>query len=124
MKLLLVEDDADNAALFGRLLQRCGHDVRVAADGGEALRRAREDAPEVVLADIGLPGMNGWELAEMLRREPSAKAWILIALTGFDDARARARSLAAGFDAHLVKPVSARAIDRCIQQIRSDRADR
>lgn len=82
-----------------------GHDVRVAHDGPAALEAAHAYRPEVVLLDIGLPGMTGYEVARRLRQEPPAGLALLIALTGYGQEEARRRSSEAGFDVHLTKPV-------------------
>ncbi len=124
MKLLLVEDEADTAYLFGALLARGGHEVTIASDAREALERASAEHPEVVLSDIGLPGMSGIELAAALRAVPQLREVILIALSGFDRDEDRARSLEAGFDEYLVKPVNAMAIERCIQEVHARKRQR
>lgn len=116
MKLLLVEDDADVACVFSALLARIGHEVCIAADANEALRRALAERPDVVVSDIALPGMSGWELARRMRSDPLLRATILIALSGFDRDQDRDRSLEAGFDDHLIKPVDARAIQDAIER--------
>lgn len=117
VKLLLVEDDPDTAYVFGALLERGGHDVTIASDAQQAIERAITEHPEVIVSDIGLPGMTGLELAEALRRLPRLRDVVLIALSGFDRDEDRERSLAAGFDDYLVKPVSAHAIERCIRSV-------
>ena len=76
----------------------------MAHDGQEALRIAREFRPQVVLLDIGLPGMNGFEVAHGLRSQPESQDALLIALTGYGEAESRTRSAQAGFDFHMVKP--------------------
>ncbi|MCZ7683416.1 MAG: response regulator [Sandaracinaceae bacterium] len=115
MKLLLVEDDRDAAAMLQLLLRHGGHDVVLASSGPEALRHASDHRPDVVVSDIRLPGMSGRELARALREDPEQHGVILIALSGFDRQVDRERSLAAGFDEHLVKPVSLSGLQHAIE---------
>jgi signal transduction histidine kinase len=104
--ILIVEDNADARETLRKLLELQGHHVRVAAEGQAALEAVRAARPEVALVDIGLPGMDGYEIARRLRAEQSAGRRItLIALTGYGLAEDRRRSAEAGFDLHLVKPV-------------------
>jgi CheY-like chemotaxis protein len=91
---------------MARLLKFSGHEVRVAHDGEDAIRIAREHRPEVMLLDIGLPGMDGYELATTLRGEEWSKDSVLIAVSGYGEEQARDRSKEAGFHQHLVKPVN------------------
>ena len=91
---------------MARLLKLSGHTVRVAHSGPDALASAREHEPEVVLLDIGLPGMDGYEVAAQLRREECCKEAVIIAVSGYGEEQARSRSREAGFDHHLVKPVN------------------
>jgi CheY-like chemotaxis protein len=113
LRILLVEDSADAREALGKLLERDGHSVKVSPDGLTAVRVAAETAPDVVLVDIGLPGMNGYEVARRIRRRlgPSVR---LIALTGYGDAEARRRTRDAGFDGHLVKPVFPETLVRAL----------
>ncbi len=103
-RILVVDDLAPSAETLMTLLEMEGFEVRVAHEGQDALRIAREFQPEVVLLDIGLPGMNGFEVAHGLRSQPESKDALLIALTGYGEAESRARSAQAGFDFHMVKP--------------------
>jgi PAS domain S-box-containing protein len=103
-RVLVVDDDAAVADSMSMLLQINDHDVRVAASGKAALEIARSFRPQVVLLDIGLQGMDGYEVARQLRAEQEEEI-CLIAVTGYGDEEARRRSVAAGFDQHLVKPV-------------------
>jgi CheY-like chemotaxis protein len=103
-RVLVVEDDHDSAQSLAMLLKLWGHRVEVALDGPRALDSARSFEPEIVLLDIGIPGMDGYEVAERLRSEHGAD-FKLVALTGYgrEDDRKRARD--AGFDWHLTKPL-------------------
>ena len=88
------------------LLEEYGHQVKVAPDGPSALVLALEFRPQIALLDIGLPGMDGYQLAALLRATPTLAPCRLIALSGHCDALSRARSKAAGFDQHLAKPLT------------------
>jgi CheY-like chemotaxis protein len=103
-RILVVDDLQASAETLSTLLQMEGFQVRVAHDGQEALSIAREFRPNVVLLDIGLPGMNGFEVAHGLRKQPESREALLIALTGYGEAESRTRSAQAGFDFHMVKP--------------------
>jgi PAS domain S-box-containing protein len=104
-RILLVEDNLDAAEALSELLRMWGHEVAVAHDGVSALETARQDRPDIVLLDIGLPGMDGYEVARGLRAVPGLAATSLIALTGYGQESDRQRSRLAGIDHHLVKPV-------------------
>ncbi len=105
-RIMIVDDNQDAAETLARLLTRLyQQDVRVAYDGASALDLAASFRPEVVLLDIGLPGMDGYEVARRLRSSPDLGPLTLAALTGWGQDHDRARSRAAGFDHHLVKPV-------------------
>jgi CheY-like chemotaxis protein len=103
--VLVVDDNRDSADSMALLLGASGHDVRTAQDGTSALAIAPEYKPDVVLLDIGLPGMNGYTVAERLRALPGGGNIVLIAMTGYGQEDDRRRSREAGFDHHLVKPV-------------------
>jgi len=105
-RIIVVDDNVDAADLTADLLARAGHEVRVAHDGPAALSLLEHFHPDVALLDIGLPAMNGYELAERVRTHLGSAAPRLIAITGYGQDHDQARSLAAGFDDHLVKPVS------------------
>ena len=102
-KVLVVDDNADAAESLAMILSLRGHEARTALDGPEALAVAREFRPEVVMLDIGLPGMDGYEVARRLRADHGGI--LLVALTGYGQDEDRRRSKEAGFDHHLVKPV-------------------
>jgi CheY-like chemotaxis protein len=100
-----VDDNVDGLESLATLLELTGHVVETAADGPSALAAARVFNPDVVLMDIGLPGMNGYEVARRLRADPAFRETRLIALTGWGQDTDRERSREAGFDLHLVKPI-------------------
>jgi CheY-like chemotaxis protein len=103
-RVLIVEDNKDVADALELLLDSLGHETTVARDGWTALQMAEDFGPEVALVDIGIPGINGYELARMLRSDPRFASVQLIAMTGYGRDEDRDAARAAGFDAHLVKP--------------------
>lgn len=105
-RVLVVDDNEDSANGMAMLLRFSGHTARVAHSGPDALALGREYGPEVVILDIGLPGMDGYEVAARLRREDCCKEAVIIAVSGYGKEQARSRSGEAGFDHHLVKPVN------------------
>ena len=103
--MLVVDDNVDSADVAALLLRMAGHEAQVAYSAATALEAAAAYQPNVVLLDIGLPEMNGYEVAARLRQHPQVgNAW-LVAITGYGQDSDRQRSQAAGFDHHLVKPV-------------------
>jgi CheY-like chemotaxis protein/two-component sensor histidine kinase len=115
-RVLVVDDNTDAAESVAMLLRLWGHAVRVAHTGPEALRAAEEYQPDVVVLDIGLPGMDGYEVARRLRERPHFQKTVLAALTGYGQADDRRRSEDAGFDHHLTKPVAPDALQTIIAQ--------
>ena len=109
-RVLVVDDNVDAAELLGEVLELDGHEVSIVHDGVAALERVGTFAPDVVLLDIGLPGLDGYEVARRLRQRPEGADLRLVALTGYGQASDRQRSREAGFDAHLVKPVEIDAL--------------
>jgi CheY-like chemotaxis protein len=104
-RMLVVDDNGDSAESLALLLALAGHETHVAHDGPEALVRADALRPDAVLLDLGLPGLNGYEVCRRLRVESWAREIPIIAITGWGQDEDRQRSKDAGFDAHLVKPV-------------------
>jgi CheY-like chemotaxis protein len=104
LRILVVEDNPDTAVSLQTLLSLQGHDAQVASDGPAALEVAAGYQPDVVLLDIGLPGMDGLEVARQLREQASRKRPLLVAITGYGQESDRRRSAEAGIDLHLVKP--------------------
>ncbi|MDB5945482.1 MAG: response regulator, partial [Ramlibacter sp.] len=114
---LVVDDNLDAAESLGMLLDFLGADVRQARDGPDALDVFAEYAPSVVLLDIGMPGMNGYEVARTIRsRHPSHPA-TLVALTGWGQDEDRRRARDAGFDHHLVKPAELDALQQLLASL-------
>ncbi len=103
-RVLVVDDNRDAAATAAMCLELAGHEVKTVHDGLQALASAPVYAPEVVVLDIGLPGMDGYELARRLRQLPETARSLLIAVTGYGQGVERQRAFDAGFDAHLIKP--------------------
>jgi PAS domain S-box-containing protein len=103
--IVVVDDNDDAASSMAMLLRLMGHEVSVEHDGESALRRIEDERPDIILLDIGLPGMSGYAVAERLRKTPAGRAAKLYALTGYGQDEDRRRSAEAGFDGHLVKPV-------------------
>jgi CheY-like chemotaxis protein len=103
--VLVVEDHLDTSETLRDLLELSGFEVEIAGSGTDGVAAARRFHPDVVLCDLGLPGMDGYEVASTLRRDPATAAARLIALTGYGGEEDRRRSLEAGFDVHLTKPV-------------------
>ena len=112
-RVLVVDDSVDSAETLGELLKIWGHDVRLAHDGPAALAAARDYQPEVILLDIGLPGMDGFAVAQQLRTE-GLQTGMLVALTGYGEQTDKQRSQQAGFHHHLVKPVDPEALQKLI----------
>ncbi len=112
--VLIVDNNQDTADTLALLLRHAGHEVRTAYDGPAALDLARARPPEVVLLDIGMPGMDGLEVARRLRQDLGLKQALLVALTGYGQEEDRRRSREAGFNAHLVKPADMRALERLL----------
>ncbi|MES2570599.1 MAG: ATP-binding protein [Verrucomicrobiota bacterium] len=119
-RIIVVDDNVDTAQALMRLLKRAGHDLHVAYDGYSALEKARAYRPEVVLLDIGLPEMDGYEVAARMREEPQCANALIIALSGYGQEEDRRRSKAAGFDYHLVKPADMGELTQLLSLERSD----
>jgi PAS domain S-box-containing protein len=109
-RILVVDDNRDAADSLALMLQMMGHDTRTAYDGAEAVQAAESFRPEVVLLDIGLPKMNGYEVAGRIRQQPWGASVTLIALTGWGQDEDKRRASEAGFDHHLTKPVEAASL--------------
>ena len=120
-RVLVVDDNADAAESLAALLELSGHATRVANDGDEALRVAREFSPEIVFLDIGMPGKDGYEVAKELRASAQTRQAVLVALTGWGARDDRVRSRMAGFDHHLTKPAGLEAVDHLLAHIADPR---
>jgi len=116
-RVLLVEDNPDAAESLAMLLEVLGHRVRTVGDGVAAMDAARANIPDVMLVDIGLPGMDGYEVARCVRRDPDLKHIVLVALTGYGGDEDKKKAMAVGFDYHLVKPVSPEALQGLVVRL-------
>ena len=105
-RVLLVDDNADSTEPLSLLFQSKGHETRVAVEGAAAITVADDFQPHCVVLDLGLPGMDGYEVARRLRERPYGAQLTLVALTGWAGKDVREKAAAAGFDYHLVKPVN------------------
>jgi len=117
-RILVVDDNQDSATSLAALLDLTGHKTHTAHDGLEAVEAAATFLPDVVLLDIGLPKLNGYDACRKIREQPSGKGIVLIALTGWGQDEDRRKSQAAGFDAHLVKPVDYDALMKLLAELR------
>jgi CheY-like chemotaxis protein len=115
-RILVVEDNPDAGATLRDFLELSGHQVELASSGADGVEAARHFHPEIVLCDLGLPGMDGFEVAAELRRDPSTADAQLIAVTGYGREEDRRRSKAAGFDLHLTKPVDPAQLRQVLRQ--------
>jgi signal transduction histidine kinase/ActR/RegA family two-component response regulator len=113
-RILVVDDNMDASQSLAKLLELTGHEARVAHDGATALDVAQVYRPDVVLLDIGLPQIDGYEVARRLREQPGTEHALLVALTGYGHEEDRRRTREAGFDHHLVKPVDPNAIQQLL----------
>jgi len=116
-RLLIVDDNEDAANTLGRLLTLLGKDVRVVHGGPAAIVEVVKFQPQVVLLDLGMPGMDGIETARHIRARPAGGEIALVALTGWGQEHDRQRTEEAGFAAHLVKPVNAEQIEALLAQL-------
>ena len=113
-RVLIVDDNVDSATMLNLLLPSWGYRTAVAHSGTEAIERARTFSPHIILLDIGLPEMSGYEVAERLRQDPSHASTVLVALTGYGQEEDRRRTHEAGFAAHLTKPVDVETLNRML----------
>jgi CheY-like chemotaxis protein/two-component sensor histidine kinase len=119
-RVLVVDDNVDAAVSLGMLLRLAGQEVRVAYDGATALRQAQEFQPHLVLLDIGMPGMDGYEVCRHMRQELGMDQTTVVALTGWGQDEDRRRSQEAGFNHHIVKPVEPSALRRLLDDLATD----
>jgi PAS domain S-box-containing protein len=115
-RVLVVEDNADTREMYRTVLELAGHEVLEAGNGTEGLALLKSERPGVALVDIGLPGFDGYEVARRFRAEPEGGSVMLVALTGYGAQEDRARSREAGYDYHLVKPVSPETLQKLLER--------
>jgi two-component system CheB/CheR fusion protein len=116
-RVLVVEDIADAADSLREALELAGHYVAIAYDGREAIAKAREFRPEIVLCDIGLPGMDGYEVARIFRADQLLRRTFLVALTGYSRPEDVQRAKEAGFERHLAKPASLEKLAAVLEEV-------
>lgn len=119
-RILVVDDNHDSALSLAMVLTMMGHETRTAHDGETALAAAEDFLPEVLLLDIGLPRMNGYEVAQHIREQAWGTDMFLIAVTGWGQAEDRARSAEVGLNLHMVKPVEPTAIQAVLANLTRD----
>lgn len=117
LRLLVVDDSDDTAEMMSALLTMAGHDVRIAHSGPAALEAAAAHRPEAIVLDIGLPGLDGYQVAQRLRQDPATKDVVLIAASGYGQEADRRRAKEAGFDHHLVKPVDPQRLQEILAEV-------
>jgi CheY-like chemotaxis protein len=122
LRILLVEDYQDCASSTAMLLRMWGHEVEVVADGLTAVEAAQTHQPEVVVLDIGLPGMDGWKVAERIHEQPGANRPLLIAVTGYGRECDIRHSTEAGIDVHLTKPADPDVLKSLLDQKQANSA--
>jgi PAS domain S-box-containing protein len=120
-RILIVDDNTDSAETMALLMKLSGHEVVVAHDGETALNAAQQFHPEILLLDVGLPGMHGYEVAERLRGLPENKDLVIVALTGYGQEQDRQRAMEAGFDHHFVKPIDFQRLESLINALSTSR---
>jgi signal transduction histidine kinase/ActR/RegA family two-component response regulator len=124
LRILVADDNVDGADMMGTILVQRGHEVASAHSGEEALRLAATFQPQVAILDIGMPGIDGYELARRLRREPATRDALLVAITGWGQDEDRRRAAAAGFDAHLTKPADPELVLRLLAERFAERGSK
>lgn len=117
-RILVVDDNHDSALSLAMMLSIMGHETRTAHDGESALTTAESFLPDVVLLDIGLPKLNGYEVAQRIREKPWGASMFLIAVTGWGQDEDRQRSSEVGLNVHMVKPVEPAALEKLLAELR------
>jgi len=121
-RILVVDDNVDAASTLSVMLEMMGNEVRTCHDGKAGLEAAEQMRPDLMLLDIGMPKLNGYEVAQSIRARPWAKSVTLVALTGWGQEDDRRKSEEAGFDYHMVKPVEPATLEQLIAAIPSSTA--
>lgn len=118
-RILVVDDNVDSAISMAMLLRMSGNETRIAHDGEAALQMADSFKPDLVLLDIGLPKLDGYEVARRIRSQPWGAGMQLVAVTGWGQDEDRRNSAQAGFDQHMVKPVDLETLEKLMARMRS-----
>lgn len=121
-RILVVDDNHDSALSLAMMLSIMGHETRTAHDGESAVDTAESFLPEIVLLDIGLPKLNGYEVAQRIREREWGTSMFLIAVTGWGQEEDRQRSSEVGLNVHMVKPVEPAALERLFAELRRKQA--
>jgi two-component system, sensor histidine kinase len=121
LRTLVVDDSKVGADIFAKLLMAMGHEAQTITRAEEALRLVQAYLPQVVFCDIGMPGMNGYEFAEEVRRRPEFNEVVLVAMTGYGQSEDKRRAIATGFDFHITKPVQPSDLEEVFQAVPPDR---
>ncbi len=121
-RVLVADDNYDSATSLSILLNDAGYEIRTAGDGAQALQTAAEFRPDIALLDIGMPMLNGYEIARRIRDQPWGRDVLLIAVTGWGGPEHRQQTSAAGFDHHLIKPVDPAALTQLLASLLSEAA--
>lgn len=121
-RILVVDDNRDSALSLAMLLKLLGNTTETAHDGLEAVTLAESFRPDVVLLDLGLPKLNGYEAAQRIRSEEWGKQMIIIAVTGWSQEEHSAKAKEAGFDGHLVKPVDHNALSKLLNDLTAEKS--
>ena len=124
LRILLADDNRDCIQSMARLLRLLGHEVVTAESGEEALATAEAARPELILLDIGMPGMSGYVVAERLRQLEPTRSAAIFAISGLSSDDCRQQAAAAGFDGYLVKPVSVQTLEKLIPECQTAGASR
>ena len=115
-RILVADDNSDAASSLGMLLEMMGHEVCIVHDGVEAVEKATTFGPDIILLDLGMPQLNGYEACSRIREQPSNKGTLIVALTGWTQDDKKQRSQQAGFDFHLIKPVELPALEKLLRE--------
>ena len=116
-QVLLVDDMQSASYVLGKLLEKMGQKVRTAQSVAEALHYARQSCPDVIISDIGMPDSDGYDLARQIRQDPLLRSVVLVALTGYGQDSDRQKTREAGFDHHLVKPISVESLETLLSSL-------
>jgi CheY-like chemotaxis protein len=124
LRILVADDNEDGREMMRYFLESEGHTVATAGDGPSALAAVEEFRPEVAILDIGMPGLNGYKVAEQIRHSDPPQSLTLIALSGLGQEEDKRRATEAGFDVHFTKPVDIPALNKLLASVAADRSSR